>query len=142
PHIGNVGANAQDEEASSVRARKAAVGMVSRATITPPASWRAEQSFSEWLTARNIVAVTGVDTRALTARIRELGMPIAAIAHSPDGKLDADALRQAALDAPDMEGAELARHVLADADSDWTESDWVWPDGPGIGPSDGPLVVV
>ncbi|MGY6662027.1 MAG: glutamine-hydrolyzing carbamoyl-phosphate synthase small subunit [Glycocaulis sp.] len=142
PHIGNVGANAHDEEAASDRARKAAVGMVSRAPITPPSSWRAEHSFTEWLTARGIVAVTGVDTRALTARIRELGMPIAAIAHSPDGKLDADALRKAALDAPSMEGAELARHVLGDADSDWTQSDWVWPDGPGIGPSDGPLVVV
>lgn len=142
PHIGNVGANAQDEEASTARARKAAVGMVSRAPITPPASWRAEQSFTEWLSARGIVAVTGVDTRTLTARIRELGMPIAAIAHAPDGRLDAAALRKAALEAPKMEGAELARHVLGETGADWTEADWAWPDGPGIGPSDGPLVVV
>lgn len=142
PHVGNVGANAHDEEATSAPARKAAVGMVSRAPITPPASWRAEQGFSEWLAARGIVAVTGVDTRTLTARIRELGMPIAAIAHAPDGKLDAAALRKAALEAPSMEGAELARLVLREDDADWSEADWAWPDGPGIGPADGPLVVV
>jgi len=142
PHIGNVGANIQDEEAASGRARKAAVGMVSRAPITPPSSWRAEQSFTEWLAARGIVAVTGVDTRALTALIRERGMPIAAIAHAPDGKLDAAALRAAASSAPQMEGAELARDVLSETDSDWTEADWAWPAGPGIGPDDGPLVVV
>lgn len=142
PHIGNVGANVHDEEAACGRALKAAVGMVSRATITPPASWRAEQSFNEWLAARGIVAVTGVDTRTLTKRIRELGMPIAAIAHAPDGKLDRKVLLEAARSAPPMEGAELARNVLREADDDWTESDWVWPGGPGIGPSDGPLVVV
>jgi carbamoyl-phosphate synthase small subunit len=142
PHIGNVGANAHDEEAACGTARKAAVGMVSRAPITPPASWRAEHSFTEWLTARGIVAVTGVDTRSLTARIRELGMPIAAIAHAPDGKLDAAALREAARNAPAMEGAELARHVLSETGHDWSEADWAWPDGPGAGPADGPLVVV
>jgi len=41
PHVGNVGANGEDEEAASPQARKAAVGMIARAKITPPASWRA-----------------------------------------------------------------------------------------------------
>lgn len=142
PHIGNVGANRQDEEAASDRARKAAVGMVSRAPITPPASWRAEQSFPEWLAARGIVAVTGVDTRALTARIREQGMPIAAIVHAPDGRLDLEALKTLAAQAPAMEGAELAGQVLREQGEDWNEADWAWPDGPGAGPKDGPLVIV
>lgn len=142
PHIGNVGANREDEEAASERATRAAVGMVSRAPITPPASWRAEQSFAEWLTARGIVAVTGVDTRALTARIRELGMPIAAIVHAPDGKIDVDALLEKARSAPSMEGAELAAQVLGETSRDWAEADWAWPDGAGAGPQDGPLVVV
>ncbi|PWE16917.1 carbamoyl phosphate synthase small subunit [Marinicauda salina] len=142
PHIGNVGANAEDEEASSEPARRAAVGMVSRATITPPANWRAEQSFAEWLAARGIIAVTGVDTRALTRRIREKGMPIVAIAHSRDGGLDADRLAELAGAAPAMEGAELARAVSRAEAGDWAVDGWNWPEGYAEGRADGPLVVV
>ena len=105
PHVGNVGANAEDEEAASVIARKAAVGMVSREEITPPASWRAETGFDEWLAAREIIAITGVDTRAITRRIRETGMPMATIAHARDGKLDIAALKaQASKATPPMTG--------------------------------------
>jgi carbamoyl-phosphate synthase small subunit len=100
PHVGNVGANAEDEEASSLIARKAAVGMVSREEITPPANWRAETGFDEWLAAREIIAITGVDTRAITRRIRETGMPMAAIAHARDGKLDIAALKAASQERP------------------------------------------
>lgn len=142
PHVGNVGANAEDEEASSATARKAAVGMVSREDITPPASWRAETSFNEWLAARGVIAITGVDTRAITRRIRETGMPMATIAHARDGKLDIDALKTQAKDAPSMEGAELASAVACDAANDWTDGDWGWSEGFAKGPEDGPLVVV
>lgn len=142
PHVGNVGANAEDEEAASPIARKAAVGMVSREDITPPASWRAETSFDEWLAARGIIAITGVDTRAITRRIRETGMPMATIAHARDGKLDIDALKVKAKDAPSMEGAELAGAVACDAANDWKDGDWDWSKGFAKGPEDGPLVVV
>lgn len=142
PHVGNVGANAEDEEAASPIARKAAVGMVSREDITPPASWRAETSFDEWLAARGIIAITGVDTRAITRRIRETGMPMATIAHARDGKLDIDALKIKAKDAPSMEGAELAGAVACDAANDWKDGDWDWSKGFAKGPEDGPLVVV
>lgn len=142
PHVGNVGANAEDEEAASPIARKAAVGMVSREDITPPASWRAETSFDEWLAARGIIAITGVDTRAITRRIRETGMPMATIAHARDGKLDIDALKAKAKDAPSMEGAELAGAVACDAANDWKDGDWDWSKGFAKGPEDGPLVVV
>ena len=142
PHVGNVGTNAEDEEASSAIARKAAVGMVSREDITPPASWRAETSFDEWLAARGVIAITGVDTRAITRRIRETGMPMATIAHARDGKLDIEALKTLAKDAPSMEGAELAGAVACDAANDWTDGDWGWSEGFAKGPEDGPLVVV
>ena len=142
PHVGNVGANAEDEEASSAIARKAAVGMVSREEITPPASWRAEISFDEWLAARGIIALTGVDTRAITRRIRESGMPMATIAHARDGKLDIEALKRQAKYAPSMEGAELAGAVACDAANAWTDGDWAWSEGFAKGPEDGPLVVV
>lgn len=142
PHVGNVGANAEDEEAASVIARKAAVGMVSREEITPPASWRAETGFDEWLAAREIIAITGVDTRAITRRIRETGMPMATIAHARDGKLDITALKAQASKAPPMEGVELASAVACDAANDWTDGDWGWSEGFAKGPEDGPLVVV
>lgn len=142
PHVGNTGANAQDEEAVGERARRAAVGMVARAELTPPANWRAEGSFQEWLAARNIVAITGVDTRAITRRIRDHGMVMAAVQHAPDGKFDLEALKTAAAEAPSMEGAELAGAVSNEAASDWHEGDWAWPAGYEAGPEDGPLVVV
>ncbi|MEQ8406324.1 MAG: glutamine-hydrolyzing carbamoyl-phosphate synthase small subunit [Oceanicaulis sp.] len=142
PHVGNTGANSQDEEAASELARKAATGMVSRAKITPPASWRAEQSFTEWLAARGVVAITGVDTRAITRAIRENGMPMAAVQHARDGKLDLDAARKAARDAASMEGAELAGAVSRATAGEWDEGGWDWPDGFAKGPEDGPLVVV
>ncbi len=143
PHVGNTGANSDDEEAASDLAMKAAVGMVSRAPLTPPANWRAEQSFAEWLGARGIIAVTGVDTRALTRLIRERGMPIAAIAHAPDGKFDIESLKKAAQDAPSMEGAELARGVSRGEAGDWAVGGWDWEGGTyAAGPKDGPKVVV
>ncbi|MAK63595.1 MAG: carbamoyl phosphate synthase small subunit [Maricaulis sp.] len=138
PHVGNVGANGEDEEAASDPARKAAVGMVSRATITPPANWRAEVSFDEWLRHRGIVALTGVDTRALTRRIREKGMVMCAIAHDPNGNIDVEALKAAAAGAPTMEGRELAADVARTDTTDWNEGNWTL----GEGPEDGPRVVV
>lgn len=142
PHVGNVGANAEDEEASSQPAKTAAVGMISRAPITAPANWRAEQSFTEWLCARGIVALTGVDTRALTRHIREHGMPMCAIAHAPDGEIDIEALKEAAASAASMEGRELAAAVTCEAGSDWSQSTWAWGEGYVDGPADGPRVVV
>ncbi|MHA6287273.1 glutamine-hydrolyzing carbamoyl-phosphate synthase small subunit [Maricaulis sp. CAU 1757] len=142
PHVGNVGANSEDEEAASEPARKAAVGMVSRAAITPPANYRAEQSFPEWLCARGIVALTGIDTRALTRHIREHGMAMCALAHDPSGNLDIEALKSAAADAPSMEGKELASAVTSKEVSEWSDSAWAWGEGYVKGPEDGPRVVV
>ncbi|WP_300545557.1 glutamine-hydrolyzing carbamoyl-phosphate synthase small subunit [Maricaulis sp.] len=142
PHVGNVGANAEDEEAASEPARHAAVGMISRATITPPANWRAEQSFDEWLRTRGIVALTGVDTRALTRRIREKGMTMCAIAHDPNGRIDVEALKAAAAKAPSMEGRELAADVARAEPGDWDEGTWTRGEGYAAGPEDGPRVVV
>ena len=141
PHIGNVGANREDEEAASDKARSAAVGMVSRAPITPPANWRAEQNFDEWLRARGVVSLAGLDTRAITRHIRRSGMPVCAVAHDPAGEIDIEALKAAAA-APSMEGRELAANVSRDASGDWSEAAWDWPLGHADGPEDGPHVVV
>jgi carbamoyl-phosphate synthase small subunit len=141
PHVGNTGTNQADEEAASAQARRAATGMVSRAKLTPPANWRAEQSFEEWLAARGIVAITGVDTRAITRAIRDKGMPMAAVQHALDGKLDLDALKTAAANANSMEGVELAADVSGLEDANWEQGDWNWPTGFEVGPEDGPLVI-
>ena len=63
-----------------------------RPTCCSPSSWRAGQDFGDWLTARGIIVITGVDTRALSALIREKGMPHGVIAHDPDGRFDLEAL--------------------------------------------------
>src|SRR3989337_4220297 len=78
PHIGNVGTNNEDMETASLAAGGAR-GCVLRAPITPESNWRAAQGLDQWLKARGIIALTGVDTRALTTLIREQGMPNAAI---------------------------------------------------------------
>ncbi|WP_019959754.1 glutamine-hydrolyzing carbamoyl-phosphate synthase small subunit [Woodsholea maritima] len=142
PHIGNVGANSEDEEASCGRAQRAAVGMIAKSEITAPANWRASQTFNEWLLTRGIIAVTGVDTRALTRKLRVEGMQIAAIAHAKDGHFDIEALKALAKNAPTMEGKELARDVTREEAGDWKEGDWDWPNGFKNGPEDGPKVVV
>ena len=111
PHIGNVGANADDEEQSSEKAMSAAKGAVFRAHPTLPANWRAEDYLGAWMRRRGIVSISGVDTRAITRRIRELGMPKAAIAHSPDGNIDTEALIGMAKAWNGLENTDLAANV-------------------------------
>src|SRR5467141_3618248 len=74
PHIGNVGTNREDTETSNLAMRSGVRGCVLRADVTAPSSYRAVERLDQWLKARGITAITGVDTRALTARIREKGM--------------------------------------------------------------------
>ena len=88
-------------------------GCVLRAPITKPSNWRAAQDLDAWLKARGIIAITGVDTRALTALIRDKGMPNAVIAHAPDGKFDLDALKREAAAWPGMVGLDLAKDVTS-----------------------------
>jgi len=113
PHVGNVGANPLDQEGSSPPADAAAVGTIFRAPITPPSSWRASDHFDDWLVRRGIVALTGIDTRALTAHIRKGGMQKAAIVHDPAGQIDIGALVAAARAWAGIEAADLAADVAA-----------------------------
>jgi carbamoyl-phosphate synthase small subunit len=130
PHIGNVGTNNEDMETASLGAAGVR-GCVLRAPITPPSSWRAGQDFGDWLKARGIIVITGVDTRALTALIREKGMPNAVIAHAPDGKFDLAALKREAAAWPGMIGLDLAKDVTSGQSYAWDETEWAWGDGYG-----------
>src|SRR6185312_5783319 len=71
PHIGNVGTNREDLEAVTIAAR----GLVIRQDITDHSNWRAAQHLDAWLRAQGVSGIAGVDTRALTIRIREAGAP-------------------------------------------------------------------
>lgn len=125
PHIGNVGTNSDDDEAPTPFVR----GAVLRAGITGPSNYRAALHLDAWLKRRNIVAIAGIDTRALTALIREKGMPNGIVAHAPDGKFDLAALRRAAKEAPDLEGLDLAKDVTARQAYQWSEGRWRWGEG-------------
>jgi carbamoyl-phosphate synthase small subunit len=135
PHIGNVGTNGEDMEAGSL-ATGGVRGCVLRATITAPSNWRAGQDLDAWLKARGIIALTGVDTRALTTLIREKGMPNAVIAHAPDGKFDRAALKRALGSFPGMVGLDLAKDVTAGQSYSWDETAWQW--GKGYGRQESP----
>ncbi len=129
PHIGNVGTNDEDMESPSLAA--GVRGCVLRASITAPSNWRAAQHLDAWLKARGIIAITGVDTRALTALIRENGMPHAVIAHDPDGRFDVEALKREAAAWPGMVGLDLAKEVTAGQSYAWDETEWRWGEGYG-----------
>src|SRR2546423_11056745 len=88
PHIGNVGTNEEDIETVNMAATPGARGVVLHTTITAPANYRATRHLDQWLRARGVVGLCGIDTRALTRLIRRNGMPNAVIAHEPSGKFD------------------------------------------------------
>jgi carbamoyl-phosphate synthase small subunit len=125
PHVGNVGTNPEDDEAADPVAR----GMVVRWDVTEPANWRAAQHLSAWLGRRGRIGISGVDTRWLTRRIRDLGMPHAALAHEASGQIDTDELIERARAFKGIDGADLAREVTCAQSYRWDEMRWAWPDG-------------
>src|SRR5881628_1483264 len=68
PHIGNVGANEADIETVNLAATPGARGVVLHTAITDPSSYRATRHLEQWLKARGIIGLAGIDTRALTSR--------------------------------------------------------------------------
>lgn len=131
PHIGNIGTNSDDTETSNLAARSGVRGAVLRADITDPSNYRASEHFNAWLKARGIIAIAGIDTRALTTLIREKGMPNAVIAHEPSGKFDLPKLKAEAKAWPGLIGLDLVPDVTSGQTYTWDETRWVWPDGYG-----------
>ncbi len=121
PHIGNVGTNSEDDESHDT---PGAVGCVVREDVTAPANFRSAEPLQAWLAARGKIGLSGIDTRALTRRIRQLGAPNAVIAHDPAGNFDIPALIAQAKGWPGLEGMDLARAVSRDAQAEWQGSIW------------------
>jgi len=131
PHIGNIGTNEEDIESVNMAARPGACGVILRSSITSPSNYRATRHLNDWLKARGIVGLAGIDTRALTALIREKGMPNAVIAHEPSGKFDLDALKKDAREWPGLVGMDLVPMVTSAQRFNWDETPWEFGKGYG-----------
>ena len=131
PHIGNVGVNDEDIETVNMAAASGVRGCVLKTDITEPSNYRASRHFDQWLRARGIIGIAGIDTRALTGLIRTKGLANAVITHDPSGNFDrADLLAQAKA-WPGLEGMDLAREVTTAQSYSWDETSWVWDEGYG-----------
>jgi carbamoyl-phosphate synthase small subunit len=131
PHIGNVGTNEEDIETVNLAATPGARGVILRASITEPSNYRATRHLDQWLKARNVIGLCGIDTRALTALIRERGMPNAVIAHEPSGKFDLEAIKKEAREWPGLVGMDLVPMVTCGQRFSWDETPWEWGKGYG-----------
>jgi carbamoyl-phosphate synthase small subunit len=131
PHIGNVGTNEEDIETVNLAATPGARGVVLHAAITAPSNYRATRHLDQWLKSRGVIGLAGIDTRALTALIREKGMPNAVIAHEPSGRFDRDALKREAKAWPGLVGMDLVPMVTTAQRFTWQETPWSWGEGYG-----------
>lgn len=131
PHIGNVGTNNEDIEDLNPAQRHGAVGAVFKADITHPSNYRASEGLDQWLKARGIIALSGIDTRALTTLIREKGLANAVIAHDKNGQFDIEALKERARKWSGLVGLDLAKDVTSGQSSEWKQTPWVWNEGYG-----------
>jgi carbamoyl-phosphate synthase small subunit len=137
PHVGNVGANYEDIEASAPVAR----GLVVRADVTEASSWRSAQRLARWLESNGIAGIAGVDTRRITRLLRDRGAQNAALLFAPDGRLDLERVRAEAKGFPGLVGMDLVPEVTARQRYDWRESLWELGRGYGEGSADGPHIV-
>ncbi len=120
PHIGNTGANLEDLETMNPAAR----GIILRSDITEPSNYRAVSHFDAWLKSRGIIGICGIDTRALTQRIRDLGAPNGTICHSKSNKFDTSYLQKKSSEWPGLNGLDLAKEVTCRQTYSWTEAAW------------------
>ncbi len=124
PHIGNTGTNEEDIETLNMASTSGVRGAVLKADITLPSNWRSSRALDAWLKSRNIIAIAGIDTRALTALIRDKGMPNAVIAHDEKAEFDLDALKKQARDWPGLVGMDLVPDVSCTQRFTWDEGGW------------------
>ena len=132
PHIGNVGTNDEDLETTNPPAK----GLIVREDVTSPSNWRSLKHFDEWLKSYNLVGIADVDTRAVTAHIRDKGAPIGVLAHNSKGHFDIPALIEMAKNHPSLKGRDLAKDVSCTQTYNWKET--IWDIKGGYGSQDAP----
>jgi carbamoyl-phosphate synthase small subunit len=139
PHIGNVGTNPEDIEATNPHA----LGCIVRQDVTDPSNFRNTQHFVQWMVQNGRIGLSGVDTRALTRLIRQKGAPNAVIAHHAKGQFDLAALLAQARGWPGLEGMDLAKDVATLQSYDWADGLWTLREGYAVNSANpsGPRVV-
>ena len=115
PHIGNTGVNPEDMESDRARA----AGLIVRDCPRRASSWRATRTLPEWLSEQGMVAISDIDTRALTVRLRENGAQNGCILSGLDVD-PAEALARAR-SCPPMIGQDLAKPNSCAEPFEWTE---------------------
>jgi carbamoyl-phosphate synthase small subunit len=127
PHIGNVGTNDEDIEATTCWAR----GVVLRAPITEPSNYRAGAHLDRWLARQGLVGIAGIDTRRLTRHLRAAGAQTAALSFDPKEDPDTARLAKLAREWPGLVGMDLASEVSCRQRYGWTGTVWQYPGGYG-----------
>jgi carbamoyl-phosphate synthase small subunit len=131
PHIGNVGVNDEDVEASRVHA----AGLVIRDLPPRVSNFRATASLPEYLRREGTVAIADIDTRRLTRVLRTTGAQNGCILALPAGtavtQTHVDDAVARARSAPSMAGLDLAKVVSSTTAYEWTETEWVLGQGYG-----------
>ena len=111
PHIGNTGMNAEDEESRKIWVE----GFVSRDAARMPSNYRSEASLDDVLVQQGVVGITGIDTRALTLKLREAGVMKAGIFSADSIQLTNNEQLQRVMDGPEMAGRNLSAEVSVES---------------------------
>lgn len=118
PHIGNTGANEDDEESAHIHA----AGLVIRDLPLLSSNWRSQEPLDAYLRRNNVVAIAGIDTRKLTRILREKGAQGGCILAGET--IDEAAALAAAKDFPGLKGMDLAKQVTTDTPYEWVQGSW------------------
>ena len=122
PQIGNVGTNPEDDEST----RAWLSGFVVREISPRVSSWRATSTLADYLDGHGVIGCAGVDTRALTRRLRSAGAMRALI--STDARANDGELVERARALPTLDGRDLVREVTTPARYEWAEPGWRHPE--------------
>ena len=118
PHIGNTGINDEDNESDSIFAS----GIVIKDLPKHYSNWRATQSLDSFLESKNTIGISNIDTRALTAKLRDHGALKACIA--PGDKDSISTVTDALNKFSGLEGLDLAKEVSTQNAFSWDEGTW------------------
>lgn len=131
PHIGNTGANAEDAESLKPQA----AGLIVRDVPHLPSNFRMEESLPDYLKRNQVVAICGIDTRALTQLLREKGAQAGAIV-AGEGASAAKGL-ELAKSFGGLAGKDLAKEVTCKKAYEWNQTAWALGAGYGVAPDAG-----
>ncbi|VAX13320.1 Carbamoyl-phosphate synthase small chain [hydrothermal vent metagenome] len=123
PHIGNTGANEDDEESSAIHAS----GLVIRDLPLLASNWRKQESLDDYLLRNKVVAIADIDTRKLTRILREKGAQNGCIMAGDN--LDEETALAAAKAFPGLKGMDLAKQVTTHMPYEWAQGSWTLESG-------------